>query len=42
LWQTLLGALVGGAVFLLAAWLLRVDELLQLWEYARRRLGRPG
>ena len=42
LWQLLLGALSGGVVYLLVVWLLRVDELLQLWAYARRRTGRAA
>lgn len=40
LWQLLLGALAGGAVYLLVVWLLQVEELVQLWEYARRRTRR--
>jgi putative peptidoglycan lipid II flippase len=40
LWQLLLGAAAGGAVYLLVVWLLRVDELVQLGGYAQRRLGR--
>jgi putative peptidoglycan lipid II flippase len=38
LWQSLLGTAAGGVVYLLAARLLAVEELAQLWGYARRRL----
>lgn len=42
LWPLLLGGLAGGAVYLLVVWLLRVDELAQLWAYARRRTARSA
>jgi hypothetical protein len=42
LWQTVVGTAAGGITYLLASWLLRVDELAQLWGYARRRARRPA
>jgi putative peptidoglycan lipid II flippase len=40
LWQSLAGVAAGGAAYLLAARLLGVEELAQLWGYARRRVAR--
>ena len=37
LWQTLLGGLTGGVVYLLACWMLKVIEIQQFWGYGRRR-----
>jgi len=39
-WQLILGTVVGGVVYLLAAILLRVHELRRLWQYGRQRFGR--
>ncbi len=38
LWQSLLGALFGGSVYLLACWGLRLAEIQQFWGYGRRLL----
>ena len=36
LWQSLLGGLIGGLVYLLACWGLRLAEIQQFWGYGRR------
>jgi putative peptidoglycan lipid II flippase len=40
LWQAVVGGLVGGVVYLLISWLLRVAEVEQFWGYGRRFLKR--
>ncbi len=38
--QLILGGLVGGVIYALAAWLLRVEEMRQIIHYARNRFAR--
>ncbi len=40
LWQTIVGGLVGGSIYLLASLGLRVTEIQQFWDYGRRQLRR--
>jgi phosphate/sulfate permease len=37
LWQSIIGSIVGGGVYLLASFGLRVTEVQQIWDYGRRR-----